>query len=504
VELGKKSVQAFKWGALSTTLRFTLQFAVQVALARMLGPEYVGLFALATLVVLLTNFVADFGFGWCLVQKKNVDPQDIRFAFTYQLITGCVSGVALFVAAPLISTVFTEPRLQPLIQWLCLACPLTAAAAPANNLLRRDMNFRAIGLIQLSSYAIGYVGFGLPLAILGAGVWSLVVAWLVQATIVSIVTFVKHPHEIRPLFWYAGGRDMVSVSSTVFVTNLCNWFLNNLDRMVLGRMTDVRAVGHYATAYNLANLPNVVLSGVLNPTFLAAGARLQDDRVTLKSAYLQLLAAVWVLVSPLFTLLAVCAPSLVLLLYGVAWERTGHLLLVLAFAMPASLTLGVTTPVLWNTGRKVWEVLIQLPILIVLVAVLVLWGGQGPEKTALVVVTAYFVRAWFLCWAALRTLAIGADEWGSDLARGLGLSLIVAAFGSLARVSVDQLNSQLISLLATGSAGLGAIIAVAVLRPRWLGLRANKVIVRFAPWWQRHLEVCQPHLTPTSSQRRDA
>ena len=411
MKLGMRTVSAFKWGALTTVLRVGLQFGVQVALARTLGPEAVGLFAMAFVVLMLVSFLADFGFGWALVQKVEVREEDLQFAFTYQLLTGIIATVALYLLSGWIATFLAEPRLQQIIQWLSPACLLTAMVAPASNLLRRDLDFRAIGLIQLLGYFVGYLVIGLPLALYGAGVWALVAAWLTQAALLGCLTFVRRPHSVRLRLWYADAMAMFGTAGTVFVTNVCNWLLNNLDRLLLGRMTDARSVGHYATAYNLAYLPNTVLIGVLNPTFLAAGARLQDDQLALRRAYLQLLAAAWVLIAPLFALLAVCAQPLVSVLYGAAWERTGGLLQVLAIAMPAFFTLGITTPVLWNSGRKHWEVLLQMPVLLALVLALLAFAGRSPELTAGVVVVAYVSRAWVLTWAAMRTLKIERRAW---------------------------------------------------------------------------------------------
>lgn len=488
MSLGQRSVWAVKWGAATTLLKYGLQFAVQVMLARLLGPDLVGLFAMALVVLMLVNFLADFGFGWAVLQKPNLEDRDVRFAFTWQALTGAAASAALFAAAGPIAGFFSEPRLEPLIRWLSPACLISALAQPANYLMRRSLDLRTAGLIQLASYVAGYLLFGLPMALLGSGVWALITAWLVQATVACILTIAKQPHPRRPLFWYRGALGMLDVSVTVFVTNLCNWFLNNLDRMLLGRMSQAHAVGHYSTAYNLANMPNLVLLGVLQPIFLAAGARVQNDRAALARAYLQVLAAVWVLITPFYVLLAACAQPLVLLLYGANWARTGVLLGLLALAMPAFLTMAMSTPVLWNAGRKHWEVLLQLPILAALAAALMGFAGRDPELTAIVVVVAIFLRAWWMSWAALRTLGLRVVEWIGDFGRALALSAVVAGAALAARVAVGAAGPNWLALLAAAAAGAAVPLAIAALRPGWFGKAATAVVVRFVPRWRGHVQ----------------
>ena len=95
---------------------------------------------------------------------------------------------------------------------------------------------------------------------------------------------------------------MAGVGYTVFATNICNWLLNNLDRTLLGRFLNVQTVGLYTVGYNLANTPNALFIGALQPAFLAAGARIQSEPGRLRSTYLSVLASVWILILPMFVL----------------------------------------------------------------------------------------------------------------------------------------------------------------------------------------------------------
>ena len=61
-EINNKAVSAVKWAAVGTVTKFGVQLAAQVVLARLLGPENYGLFAMGLVVLTLSNFLADFGF----------------------------------------------------------------------------------------------------------------------------------------------------------------------------------------------------------------------------------------------------------------------------------------------------------------------------------------------------------------------------------------------------------------------------------------------------------
>ena len=207
--LAKEGVRAVKWSAVSTAARFVLQLVAQVVLARILGPENYGVFGIGMVVLTLSNFLSNFGFGWNLLHKKNLTTEDIRFAFTWQLIAGGSSMVALYFSAPFLAEYFREPRVLGVIQWLSLASLMSAATSPASNLLQRDLNFKAVGLIQVGSYAIGYLMVGIPMALAGLGVQSLVAAWLVQTGVALVASYAIRPHSLVPLFHFSGtGKAM--------------------------------------------------------------------------------------------------------------------------------------------------------------------------------------------------------------------------------------------------------------------------------------------------------
>lgn len=480
--LNQKAVSAVKWAAVGTVLRFTLQLAVQVVLARLLGPDSYGLFALGLLVLTLSTFLADFGFSWALVQNQDLQEEDVRFALTWQGLSGALAMGAMFFAAAPIAAYFQEPRLTSIVAWLSVTCLLTALTAPGSNLLRRKLDFRWLNIIQIGSYAMGYLLVGLPLALAGAGVWALVAAWLVQALSALLCTYWRNPHSLRPLFWYARARHSSQMGGTVFVTNLCNWFLNNLDRVFLGRLLNAQAVGVYAVGYNLANTPNSLFLTALQPAFLAAGARMQEEPARLRQAYLSILSAIGVLIAPLFVLLACCADALIATLYGPRWNGAGQVLSILALAMPAYIAWGMSTPVLWNTGGKHLESLLQLPVL-GLAALALFWSaGQGVVWVAGVAAGTLLLRALVIGATACRRLGVGGRELLPILARGVAMMALAAAGARAGIWLAAQLAPHALLRLLGGGAGGGILLLLAALAwPRLLGAQVVELLARFSP-----------------------
>lgn len=479
--LGRPGVAAVKWSAVSTVARFALQLVAQVVLARTLGPDIFGVFAIGMVVLTFATFFSGFGFSWSLLQRETLGDEDIRFAWTWQLMVGALTMLGVYFLAPVLASYFREPRAQAVVEWLSIACLLTAAAAPSSYLLQRDLNFKAVGLVQVGSYAAGYIAVGVPMALLGWGTASLVAAWLVQSGVLLVASYALKPHAVRPLFWYPNAATAVGTGRAVFATNIVNWLLNNLDRVLIGRLLNAQALGLYNVAYNLATMPNTLLLGALQPAFLAAGARLQDDLQRLGRAYLQMLSTVFVLGLPAFVFLALISADLVRLLYGPQWSEAAWVLGILFLSMPAYVLWGLSTPVLWNTGRKHYEFALQLPLVGLGALGFYLYAGQGIHAAAGVAAGLLVLRALVVGTAAFRAVQLPWTALLPHAARGLLLSALCAAAAVAGQRAVAQFDMPLLSLAASTLMALLVMTLLVAVRPQALGDQTAGMLIRFFP-----------------------
>jgi len=479
--LGTLAERALKWSALTTAARFALQFVAQVALARLLGPGNFGVYGIGMAVLTFVGFLSGASFSYSLMLQQQLTDEDVRFSFTWQMAAGVLAAAAMYAAAAPLAGFFGDERVEGMVQLLSLASLLTAAAAPATYLLQRDLNFRVLGLIQLASYAAGYLIVGVAMALAGFGAWALGAACVVQAAVTLAATYAARPHPLRPLWRHAGGGEALVTGRTVFFTNIVNWLLGNLDRVIIGRVLNAHAVGLYTMAYNLASVPNALLLGAFQPAFLAAGAKLQDDRARLAQGWRLGVACTLVLGTPAAVVLALLSHDIVGLLYGQAWMESAWVLGLMFLCLPAWASWGLSTPVLWNTGRKQHEFLLQLPLLALAVPAWWWLAPAGIRGIALASAGVILVRALVIVAAALHALDLRWSAIAGYGARGLGLSALSAAAVLAGLELTAALASPLAALLAGGAGAAVVMLLVLLFKPALLGPEALMAIVRLAP-----------------------
>jgi O-antigen/teichoic acid export membrane protein len=316
---------------------------------------------------------------------------------------------------------------------------------------------------------------------------------------VFVASYALKPHALRPLFWYADAKSAVGTGRTVFFTNIVNWVLNNLDRVLIGRLLNAQSLGLYNVAYNLATMPNTLLLGALQPAFLAAGARLQNDLPRLGRAYLQMLATMMVLGLPAFATLAVLSPDIVRVLYGPAWSGAAWVLGILFLCMPAYVIWGLSTPVLWNTGRKHYEFALQLPLIVLGVLGFYVFARQGIHMAAVVAGLLLVLRAGVTAAAAFRALELRWTALLPDALRGLLLCAASVSGVMAGRAAVAGFSIPLLSLAASGLLAAALPAALLAFRPQILGQETSAMVIRFVPGLAKFLRRGVPAPCPELS-----
>lgn len=467
-----RTMSAFSWGAAGSVLRLVIQVGVQVFLARLLGPEQYGLFAIGVMVISLSNFLSDIGLAYGLIQLPEIDRTHVRFIFTWQLVLGiAVTAIVAESAGPLASF-FNEPRADDIILALAPLCLLQALTAVSLNLLKRDLDFRSLQIMQTGAYIIGYVCVGIPLALADWGVWALVWAWTTQVATTLLMLYGRVRHSVIPLLRHAHERSMAAFGGKVLATNLANWFLGNIDRVVVARYFPAASVGLYSTPYNLMYTPAATVMGVMQPVMYSACARVQGERQRIANAYLTLTAAIAFAVLPVFAVIATVADTFVLALYGHAWREAASVLRPIALAMPFLLLWNATTPIFWTNGRPGLEFKMQLPMIAAWLVAVSIAAQYSIVVVAWTVAALYLARSVIFVLTACRMLEVPLRDYLGGLGGGIALTIALAAIAwgldqSLAKSGFDELTRLLVTIVASATVGLTMVKLVPeLLTPR--------------------------------------
>jgi PST family polysaccharide transporter len=316
--LGDRTARAAGWRFAATLAAALSRFVVGVLLSRLLMPADFGVMAIAVVVLGFTQPLQDLGLGAAVVQRPHLTSRHVRVAFTFSALLGLAIAAALAVVAPLVAVIMRDARVTPVVRALSVGLAFQGLGGIAGALLRRQLDFRRVFVVDTASYVIGS-GVSIVLAVLGEGLWSLVWGALVQGILLSAFQIASVRHSVRLLLAAREARDLLRFGVGWGASSWMSYLALNADNFVVGRLLGAASLGLYARAYMLMNLPYTYTASVMSSVLFPAFAEIQEDRARLRRAYLLMTQLTAIVAAASMATMAIVAPHLVRSLYGPRW-----------------------------------------------------------------------------------------------------------------------------------------------------------------------------------------
>jgi PST family polysaccharide transporter len=404
------------WNAAAQFSVQVLQFGTSVAIARLLGPQELGLMAM---IMVFTGFAAifyDMGLGSALIQRKDLSEGHLNSVFWINAGTGALMTVLFMASAPLIARFYGQPALRLLTMVVSLTFIPAALGVVQVSVLGKELNFRARFWIETISTLVSGA-LAVFMALTGAGIWSLVAQSLSLAALRFVITW--HISTWRPTWSFdpEAFRELFKFSRNVLANGAVQYWGRNVDRLLLGRFIGSAGVGLYGLAFRSITLPLELTTNVTNSVMFPVFAAIQGDADTLRRAYLRSICMIALLTFPLMIGLAVLANPLVLFLYGDKWRASIGIVQILAFSGIAQSVYNTAAWLFLSQGRS--DILLWLGVYASVVRVCgviagIHWGAMGVAWAYLIGTYLFLLYPTWLF--AGRLLNLGFDKLLLNLA----------------------------------------------------------------------------------------
>ena len=187
-KLKNQVVSGMFWKFAERIIAQGVSFIVSVILARILMPEDYGAVAVVGIFISLANVFISSGLNVALIQKQDADETDFSTIFWCNLLISVLLYVVLFLAAPLIASLYRIPELTPVIRVFALGLPVSAFQAIQTAYVSKRMQFKKFFFSTIIGTLISAV-VGIAMAYGGYGVWALVAQSLTNTVIDTLVLF---------------------------------------------------------------------------------------------------------------------------------------------------------------------------------------------------------------------------------------------------------------------------------------------------------------------------
>jgi len=316
---------AVKWGGQGFTWIATL------VVARKLGPQAYGLIGMAAVYMAFVTMLSECGIGSAVVTLRQLDEEAFSQLHTVAAVLGIVSTILTAFASLLMARVFNAAHLRPIVLALSPTLLMASLQTVPLALLQRDMRFKLVAGIE-GLQAIVASGSTVALALLGFGVWALVLGQILGTLVLTVALLVARPQHFTQLR-LGSVREALTFGWHVLVARFAWYVYSNADMAIVGRWLGASALGAYSFGETLSAVPVQKITSLVirvTPSVLSAA---QTDRAALRRYLLLLTEAIAILTVPATIGLAIVARPFVLTVLGEKWAPAiGPLRLLAAYA----------------------------------------------------------------------------------------------------------------------------------------------------------------------------
>ena len=247
-----------------------LRFVRYVVIAKVLLREDLGLMALAIASTMGFEALSQVGLKEAVIQnKQGTNPEYLNVAWWFQMIRAFVLFAVAFMAAPLISYFYEDPRLLLMRRVAFVGMIFHGLLSPRTFVLQKELRFnKAVLLVQGSGLLGTFVT--IMLVVLWQNIWGVVFGFVIEAMAKCLLSFILCPfrpslnfnrNHMRSLFRFI--RGMIGLPILTFIAF-------QADIMVLGKLVSKELLGMYSMALILARMPRDLFARVLGSVLMPA------------------------------------------------------------------------------------------------------------------------------------------------------------------------------------------------------------------------------------------
>ena len=309
------------WKLAERILAQLASLVVSIILARLLLPSDYGAISMVIVFITIANVFVTEGIPNALIQKKDADEVDFSSVFFVNLILSIILYLILFIVAPYISSFYGFEILCPVVRIMGLRIIIGAVNSVQHAYVSRHMMFRKYFWSTLLGTVLSGM-IGIIMAYNGFGIWALVLQYMINVSVDTIVLFCTVNWMPKLLFSFDRVISHIRFGWKMLFEAVSNTLMEQLQNLIVGKVYSSSDLAYYTRGQQFPNLIVANITSSIGSVLFPAMANEQDEmcRVTLllrKSSKIS-----YYVVFPILMGMAMVAEPFVRLILTEKWMET--------------------------------------------------------------------------------------------------------------------------------------------------------------------------------------
>lgn len=321
----RKALEGFSWQTALRIITSLISLIKISIIARILSPNDFGLFSLTAIALGLGEAVTQTGINITLLQSTKPMLYFLDTAWVIAIIRGIIISIVMIIVGLLMGKYFQNPLLFKLVIFTAIIPFIKGFINPSVILFIKELEY-----LKETIFRASLVGVDAIIAIIFSlylrSVEALVIGLVGSAIIEVFFSFKIFKLKPKLKFYQSRAKTIFENAKWMSVSTILGYLNDNLDDLILGKITNTYQLGLYHNAYVLSHKANYELAQSIHGGILSIYTKLLDTKKRLLKAFNKTFFWGTVLIIITSLPLLIFPKQIILIIFGPAWLESTNLI----------------------------------------------------------------------------------------------------------------------------------------------------------------------------------
>lgn len=296
---------------------------------RWVSPEEYGEFFLVYTIFGFLYIFRDVGLTSAIIKNNTLNEKLNSSGFWFCFLFAIILSSIIIISSNLIYEIILNTDLNNISSFLCIDLILGALGIIPLAILNHGLKFKELFYINLFSVLISST-IGIITAINGMGIYSLIFKTISHTFLITLFAFIYSSWRPKLFFSFDSIKQTTSFTIPLIANNLLNYWVRNIDDLLIGRNIGTSSLGFYNRSYQVMILPISNFTSVIGSVLFPSLCKIREKVQIVKGIYITSLRLISLLVTPIMMLLIFFTEEIIIVLFGNEWLPMNNTLKILA------------------------------------------------------------------------------------------------------------------------------------------------------------------------------
>jgi len=301
-----------------------------MVIARMLTPEEIGTYAIASSMVMILSEIRLLGAGPYLVREEVITKNKIRAALGLTILISWGIGIGVVVSSSIIANFYDLPSIKILLIVLSINFFIAPYISMPLSLLSRSYDFKSLFYVKVSRVIITFIS-AVILILLDYGYYSLAWGYTLGFCFSFILLFFLWPSNAPLLPTFKGIKIIALFGVYTSVSALLQRTTLLIPDLVIGKMGTTYQVAIFSKGFGFINFIKESVAKGIRPVALPFLSNAQRTNSDINNAYIKASILMGGIIWPVLAVASIVSLPAIRIFFGEQWDLAAPIASVLCF-----------------------------------------------------------------------------------------------------------------------------------------------------------------------------